>query len=130
MTDNNIVLPFNPHHCSRLNALCYAAPTCYGEHIENTEVECSNGFVLCTSVEDENDRVMYHKDDLPKSVETIAVEAVFACGHTGSLITTIDTAGEDVSIARSSEMCPACDQMAADEMADLWMSDSSFDSEF
>jgi hypothetical protein len=54
----------DPLHCSRMNAMCPKAPTCYGEHIEHDDSTCSNGMVLCTAVDDESDRVMYSIEDL------------------------------------------------------------------
>lgn len=49
----------DPYYCSRMNAFCPKAPTCYGEHIEHDDSTCSNGMVLCTAADDELDRAMY-----------------------------------------------------------------------
>jgi hypothetical protein len=46
--------------------------------------------------------------------DTITVEVKFACGHEGTVTTTIDNAGPDVSMALD-EMCPACDQLAEED---------------
>ena len=54
----------DPYYCSRMNAFCPKAPTCYGEHIEHDDSTCSNGMVLCTAVDDELDRAMYSIEDL------------------------------------------------------------------
>jgi hypothetical protein len=47
-----------------MDAACYNAPVCYSETTETTDTECSEGFVLCTAVDDESNRVMYSKKDL------------------------------------------------------------------
>ena len=52
------------YHCSRMNAFCPKAPTCYGENVEYDDSSCSQGMVLCTAVDDESDRVMYDIEDL------------------------------------------------------------------
>ena len=54
----------DPHYCSRMDAICPAAGTCYSETIETTDTECSEGRVLCTDVDNEDNRYMYEKSEL------------------------------------------------------------------
>ena len=54
----------DPNHCSLMNAVCYKANSCYGELREVTETECSLGMVLCTDVDNPDNRYMYDKEDL------------------------------------------------------------------
>lgn len=52
------------NYCSSMMAICPVASTCYGENVEVVENECSNGYVLCTDVDNEDNRYMYNKKDL------------------------------------------------------------------
>jgi hypothetical protein len=55
----NYVPEYRPYLCTRMNAECPKATTCYSETIEHDDTSCSEGMILCPAVDDPNDRVMY-----------------------------------------------------------------------
>ena len=55
--------------------------------------------------------------------EVMDISVTYACSHVGIISVSVDDAGPAADIARS-ELCPSCDQKAADRIVEEWDRDN------